>query len=74
MGRKFMKTNMYKSPSKEIVQALDAAVEIEDFLPPPCRTCEKGEERKNHNSARFCLCAIFQGRRKKERIKVPNAY
>lgn len=45
-GRKFMKTNMYKSPSKEIIQALDAAVEIEDFLPPPAELVKKEKKEK----------------------------
>ncbi len=45
-GRKFMKTNMYKSPSKEIVQALDAAVEIEDFLPPPAELVKREKKEK----------------------------
>lgn len=38
---------MYKSPSKEIVQALDAAVEIEDFLPPPAELVKREKRRKS---------------------------
>ena len=41
-----MKTNMYKSPSKEIIQALEAAVEIEDFLPPPTDLVKKEKKEK----------------------------
>lgn len=37
---------MYKSPSKEIVQALEAAVEIEDFLPPPAELVKREKKEK----------------------------
>ncbi|MCQ2105073.1 MAG: BrnA antitoxin family protein [Fibrobacter sp.] len=37
---------MYKSPSKEIVQALDAVIEIEDFLPPPAELAKREKKEK----------------------------
>lgn len=36
-----------KAPSKEIVQALEAAVKIEDFLPPPAELAKREKRRKS---------------------------
>ncbi|MCQ2050064.1 MAG: hypothetical protein MJZ22_03555 [Candidatus Saccharibacteria bacterium] len=36
-----------KAPSQKIIQALDAAVEIKDFLPPPAELVKREKRRKS---------------------------
>ena len=49
LGRKLQdaKLNVRERASKKIVQALDAAVEIEDFLPPPAKLVKREKRRKS---------------------------
>ena len=49
LGRKLQdaKLNIKKRASKKIIQALDAAVEIEDFLPPPAKLVKRKKRRKS---------------------------
>ena len=49
LGRKLQdaKLNIRKRASKKIVQALEAAVEIEDILPPPAELVKKEKRRKS---------------------------
>lgn len=41
-----MKKNVYRTASKDIAQALEDAVEIEDFLPPPAELVKKEKKEK----------------------------
>lgn len=38
--------NIYKDPEKSVIEALDSAVLIEDFLPPPSELVRKTSKEK----------------------------
>ena len=67
-----MKKNIYTDPDKDITDALDAAVETEDFLPPPSALVKKIKKEKITILLDASCIRFFKAAAKKNRTKYQN--
>lgn len=61
--------NIYTNPEKSVAEALDSAVVIEDFLPPPSELVKKSNKEKITISIDSDCVSFFKSQAKKNHTK-----
>ncbi len=61
--------NIYNNPEKSVAEALDSAIVIEDFLPPPSELVKKSNKEKITISIDSDCVSFFKAQAKKNHTK-----